>query len=110
MDNCVGNTFAHTILANTYTVTGDTIYNGVTALHVTRSSVISAHGEGTEGQHRVLLSTTGTGTTDLYFDVAAGRFLGSLGTQTSAVDVTTSGQLNHFLQRAIERVTFVPTP
>jgi hypothetical protein len=110
MDNCVGNTFAHTILTNTYAVAGDTLYNGVTALHVKRSSIISANGEGTEGQHRVLLSTNGTGTTDLYFDAAAGRFLGSLGTQTSMVDITTSGQLSHFLQRAIERVTFIQTP
>lgn len=107
VDNCVGNAFANTVLAHTYTVMGDTVFNGTKVLHIVRSSVMTAKGEGSEGQHRVLLTTSGTGTTDLYFDVTAGRFLGSLGTQTSLIDVTTSGRLSHFLQQATERVTFV---
>lgn len=117
-DGCRGSIPATSHVAHTYTVLGDTtlapVLTGatvpVTALHVHRDDVIAATGEGAEGQHRVLVSATGTGSSELYFDVATGRFLGSDGVQNSTVDINTSGRVTRFVQRVAQHVALTGSP
>jgi hypothetical protein len=107
---CAGAFLATTHVARTYTVIGDTTFAGVPAVQVHRADDISASSEGAEGQHRVLISATGTGGGELYFDPASGRFLGTNAVQHTAVDVTTSGKTTRFLQEITQRVTIGGTP
>jgi len=88
-----------------YVVVGDTALTNAVALQIHRTDSLSATGEGTEGQHRIIVTATGTGVMDLFLDTAAGRLLGSHGLQTSSVNVTTSGKLTQFIQHVTETAT-----
>ena len=108
-DGCRGPIPSTTHTLRTFTVVGDTTYAGVPALQVHRADVIDAHGQGAEGQHSVTLSATGTGSAELFFDTTSGRFLGSDGTQTTAVDVGASGRTTRFIQHVHEHATLEHT-
>ena len=88
----------------TYAVLPETLYNGVQAVHLSRSDTISAQGNGNEGQHQIALTATGTGVVDFYLDPASGSLLGSSNKQVTKLDITTSGQTGHFLQHVTEQV------
>lgn len=109
IDGCRGPIPSTTRTLHTYTVVGDTTYAGVPALQIHRADVIDAHGQGAEGQHSVTLAATGTGSVELFFDTASGRFLGSDGTQTTAVDVGASGRTTRFIQHVHEHATLEHT-
>ncbi|MEO6864649.1 MAG: hypothetical protein ABI229_04280, partial [Gemmatimonadaceae bacterium] len=59
---CRGTIPAESTVISKYQVIGDTIFAGVTALQIQRADSISATGEGADGQHRILISASGTGT------------------------------------------------
>ena len=107
---CRGTIPATSHTQSRYTVVGDTSIGGIVALQVHRADTIAATGEGTQGQHHITLAATGSGSTELYLDPATGRFLGADGTQETAVDVTTSGRTERFLQHVRERASLVPGP
>jgi hypothetical protein len=99
---CRGTIPAESTVISNYVVVGDTALANAVALQIHRTDSLSATGEGTEGQHRILVSATGTGVTDLFLDTATGRLLSSRGLQTSLVNVTTSGKLTQFIQHVTE--------
>lgn len=88
-----------------YTVIGDTTINNTTVLQINRTDSLSASGEGADGQHRVLLTATGTGIGTVYLDPVTGLLVGIKEAQRALVSVTTSGRLVQFLQRATETVS-----
>ena len=106
---CRGMIPAESTVISNYTTLGDTTFvntafANTTALQIQRIDSLSANGEGAEGQHRIHVTAKGTATTNLFFDVATGRFIGSHGLQTSLVNVTTSGRLTQFIQHVTESV------
>jgi hypothetical protein len=107
-NGCRGTIPTTTTVVRTFTVVGDTTYDATSALHIKRTETIVAKGEGNEGQHRIVLSATGSGSTDIYLDVATGRLLGVTSQQTTQVGITTSGRVSEFLQKVTERVTLAP--
>ncbi|HEV2641096.1 MAG TPA: hypothetical protein VGT98_00240 [Candidatus Elarobacter sp.] len=105
---CAGAFLATSHVMRRYTVIGDTTFAGIPAIQIHRADDITASSEGSNGQHRVLIAATGTGGGELFFDPAGGRFLGTIGTQHTTVDVTTSGRTTRFVQEITERVTIAP--
>ncbi len=103
-EGCRGSIPTVSTAIRTYLVVGDTLYNDEPALLIQKTETISAKGEGNEGQHRVLMTATGSGTANLYFNVLAGSFLGMTGTQTSDLSITASGRVSRFLQRIVQTV------
>lgn len=108
IDGCRGTIPATTHTVSHYTVLGDTTIDGVAALQIHRVDSISANGAGAQGQHRITLTATGTASAELYLDPASGHFLGVDETQETAVDVSTSGRTERFLQHVHERATLAP--
>ena len=104
---CRGMIPAESTIISNYVAIGDTTFANTLALQIHRTDSLTAIGEGAEGQHRILVTAKGTGLTDLFFNVATGRFIGSRGQQTSLVNVTTSGRLTQFIQRVTELVAIV---
>jgi len=102
---CRGTIPAESIVISNYVVVGDTAFANAVALQIHRTDSLSATGEGTEGQHRIIVTATGTGVMDLFLDTTAGRLLRSRGLQTSLVNVTTSGKLTQFIQHVTETAT-----
>lgn len=105
---CRGPIPATTHTWSRYTVLGDSVFEGGTALQVQRSDSIVATGEGAQGQHRITLAANGTATTQLFLDVTSGRFLAADEVQQTAVSVGTSGRVEHFVQHVHQRATLAP--
>ena len=101
---CRGTIPAESTVISNYVVVGDTTVMNLPALEVHRVDSLSATGEGSDGQHRILVNATGTGVVDFFLDTIAGRFISSRGSQTSLVNVTTSGKLTQFIQDVTELV------
>jgi len=102
---CRGTIPAESTVISNYVVVGDTTFANTAALQIHRTDSLSATGEGVEGQHRIIVTATGTGVMDLFLDAEAGRLLGSRGLQTSLLNVTTSGKLTQFIQHVTETAT-----
>jgi hypothetical protein len=102
---CRGTIPAESTVISNYVVVGDTAFANAVALQIHRTDSLSATGEGSEGQHRIMVAATGTGVMDLFLDTVAGRLLGSRGLQTSLVNITTSGKLTQFIQHVTETAT-----
>ena len=95
---------ASTVISN-YTVTGDTTINSTRVLQIQRADSISATGEGSSGQHRIMIAATGTGLSHAFLDPISGRLLLLSGTQSTLVNVTTSGRLATFRQNVTESIS-----
>ena len=108
VDGCRGTIPTTTHTESHYTVIGDTTIDGVAALQLHRTDTLSARGEGTQGQHRVTLTATGTASANFYVDPATGHFLGTDETQETVVEVGTSGRTQRFQQHVHERATLAP--
>ncbi len=93
-----------TVISN-YVVLGDTTTANIPVLQIQRMDSISASGEGTNGQHRILVTAVGTGTMHFLLDYTTGRLAGLNGTQSTVVNVTTSGRLMRFIQNVTESVS-----
>lgn len=111
VSGCRGPVPATTSVVRSYTALGEAPFAGMTTLHVRRSDSVAGKGEGSEGQHRVFVSASGAGTTDLYLEPTSGRFIGATGDQRMSLEVTTSGRTTRFVQRVADTVALViPTP
>lgn len=95
---------ASTVISN-YSVTGDTSINNTRVLQIERADSISATGEGSSGQHRIMVTASGTGLSHAFLDPITGRLLMLNGTQSTFVNVTTSGRVGRFLQNVTESIT-----
>jgi len=93
-----------TVISN-YTVTGDTTINSTRVLQIQRVDSISATGEGSSGQHRIMMTATGTGLSHAFLDPISGRLVLLNGTQSTLVNVTTSGRLERFVQNVKESIS-----
>jgi len=101
---CRGMIPAESKVISDYVVIGDTSFANAPAVQIHRTDLLSVNGQGSEGQHRILVTATGTGVADLFFNVAAGQFVGSRSLQTTLVNVTTSGRSTRFIQHVTESV------
>lgn len=102
---CRGLIPAESTVISNYAVIGDTVFANIPAVQIHRVDSLSADGVGADGQHQIIVTANGIGNTDLFIDVTTGRLVGSLGLQTSLVNVTTSGRLAQFIQHVTETVT-----
>lgn len=104
IDACSGTIPVQLNILTRYRVAGDTTYNSLTVLQIEKSTTFSAKGEGTDAQHRILLSASGTEIGTLYFDTTVGMFAGSRSMQDTKIDITTSGHTTNFTQRTTETI------
>jgi hypothetical protein len=72
---------------------------------IERQERTTSTGEGTQGQHRMRIRSTGTGTAQLIIDARTGALLESTGTHAASVIVTASGRDKQFTQTIRERIS-----
>ena len=88
-----------------YRVIGETEIHGQPALRLNREDRTTSQGEGSEGQHRIQLQSSGTGRGEVIIDRTTGALLESSITSTVAVIITTSGRAQRFTQISRELVS-----
>lgn len=106
---CRGMILATTQMISNYVVGSDTTFVNTNGVRIGRTDSLNANGEGSEGQHRIIVTATGTGTSDFYVNPVTGQLLGSNGLQTALISITTSGRLTQFLQHVRESVVLKGT-
>lgn len=90
-----------------YTVAGDAQGAPGGAIVVERSERIRATGEGTQGQHRIGLQATGSGSARLLLEPASGLLRLAEGESRTAIVIRSSGRQQQFVQTVRERTTRV---
>ena len=88
-----------------YRVIGEAEFRGRQALRLSREEKTISQGEGSEGQHRIQLQSSGTGRGEVLIDRLTGALLESSIMSTVAVTITTSGRAQKFTQTSRELVS-----
>jgi hypothetical protein len=84
--------------SRSFTVAGETTYEGHPVVAVQRSDTIHAHGEGAQRQHQLVLDAAGTGKALYYLSTGDGRVV-HLDTEHNLIlTIATSGQVHRFKQ------------
>ena len=104
---CSGSIPVEFTSVRTYTVAGEIRESGDGAIVVERSERTRATGEGTQGQHRVGLQATGSGSARLFLEPATGLLRLAEGESRTAITIRSSGRQQQFVQTVKERTTRV---
>jgi len=99
-------TLSHT--TRSFTVSGETTYDGQPAVVVQRTDTTRAEGEGGLQQHRLLIDAQGTGTAVYYLDVSSGRIVHLTVNQTLMLGVTGSSRRYQLKQDSKQEFAVVP--
>jgi len=86
----------------TFRVVGEAKQDSLPVLVVQRADSVSAHGEGSQQQHRVILDAIGTGGATYYLDFIRGQVVRLDLNQNSNLAITASGRTTRFRQNARE--------
>ena len=106
---CSGPIPVNLTLVQTYRIIGETGYEGQQVLLVERIDQTRVAGEGSQGQHRILISSEGTGSAKLYVSRTTGSLVVNESEQKADINVTSSGRVQKFTQTVRERTTVKPS-
>jgi len=107
LSTCQGMIPIIALIARSYVVSGEIVYQGSPVIVVQRRDSIHAHGEGAQQQHRVILDASGTGNAIYYLNPQNG-FIARLNTrQDLDLAITTSGRIHHFRQSSTQEFSSV---
>ena len=95
---------ASTRLVRAFVVEGPAPLDTTPAIRVRRTSALTMTGSAQLRDQNVTLAGTGTGTAELYFDPAAGRFLGANAENSATVTVSGGAHTRTFTQSGRVRV------
>lgn len=87
-----------------YQIIGERNIEGLEGIEITRTDKTALTGESEQGQHRVGISSTSTGSAQLFIDRQSGSLLRSTGQYSGAVTIITSGRRQVFNQTVQETV------
>ena len=104
INGCNGTIPITTISIRAYSVIGEAESEGRPAILVNRTEKFLSTGEGSQNQHRILITTEGTGTAKIYLDRASGLLLDSEGEQRADITLK-GGRLQRFSQTVREKTT-----
>ena len=103
VSGCSGSIPVQLTAIRSYRILGETKDGGPGMIAIDRTDRVRATGEGSQGQHRVLLQANGSGSARILVDRSSGILSGIEGEQKTDVIVTTSGRTQHFVQTVRER-------
>lgn len=86
----------------TFRVLGESESDGTPALALEQNERTSSRGEGSQGQHRILIESQGTTNGRLYVDRTSGQFLAANLVTKTSVSIQSSGRVEHFSQLSTE--------
>lgn len=107
MTGCTGSVPVTVISIRTYEVLGETDYAGTIVIALKRTDRKYFGGEGTQGQHRVIMKAEGSGSGVVYVSRITGTMVYYEGEQNAIVTVTSSGLNYRFIQTLKEKTAAV---
>jgi hypothetical protein len=101
---CTGGVPTTLTSVRSYQVMGEQNTGPIRGIEITRSDKTTSAGEGEQGQHRVGISSTSSGSAQLLIDSQTGSLLQSTGQYSGTVTVVTSGRQQVFNQTVRETI------
>lgn len=86
----------------TFTTVGESQWEGVPALVLHESERTFSQGEGSQGQHQIVIRTEGSTNGQVYIDRSSGQFLAADIHNSTSVSIKSSGRVQHFTQTSTE--------
>lgn len=105
VSGCSGSIPVSLSVVRTYKIAREVSYQGQLVLLIERTDSTRATGEGSEEQHRIIITSQGSGSAQLYIDRTTGLLAGTEGEQKADVSVTASGRTQRFTQTVSEKTT-----
>ncbi len=105
---CYGRIPMTTMTVRTFSVIGQRLFNGQSAVAIQRIDSISARGEGRQQQHQLNVDTQGTGSATYTLSTEFGRLLHLTVSQELNFSIRAAGRINRFHETVKEE--FTPTP
>ena len=104
---CYGTIPLKATVIRKFSVVGGTSYDSQRAVAIQRTDSISAHGEGRQQQHRLIIDAVGTGGATYYLSSEQSRVLQLMTTQDIDFAIQTSGRTSHFRESAKEEYSLL---
>ena len=105
---CYGTIPVRAIVVRRFSIVGRTSFNGQNAVTVQRADSVTAHGEGRQQQHQLIVDVNGTGTATYYLIPELGRLMHLTTSQDLDFAIRASGRTNRFREAVKEE--FSPLP
>jgi hypothetical protein len=102
--SCNGEIPISTTIIRSFRVIGDDLTNGLPTILISRTDRLQANGSGSEGQHRVEVSSSGSGSAQLWITPESGRLIHSSGKFSGVVTILASGRRQVFNQTLVEQI------
>jgi hypothetical protein len=81
---------------------GESEFEGTPVLVLEENEKTFSKGEGSQGQHRIIIETRGVTTGRIYVERISGQLLTVNSTNSTLVSIQTSGRIQHFQQKSTE--------
>lgn len=88
-----------------YKVIGETTFNAVPAILVAITEKTLSEGEGSQDQHRVMITSEAQKSGNMYLDEVTGTLLNVISETHTTIQIQTSGRTQQFLQTSRETTT-----
>ena len=98
LPGCAGSITTTTRRRSSYRVIGDTIIDRLNAILLDLTEMSSTEGDGSEGQHSIQITASGSGVGRVVIDAAGGQVLRSNIVRTTELSVRASGRVHRFRQ------------
>ena len=85
-----------------YRLTGEGSFNNSPVLILERTEKILANGQGSQGQHQIVIETSGTGAGQVYLDPITGSLFGVRAKTQTRISIKSSGRIQNFIQTTEE--------
>ncbi len=102
--SCSGTVPVSLTTVRQYRVLGESSHAGIPTILLERLETATFRGEGSQNQHRILISGTGTGTSQVHLHPVSGRLMSLDGEHRSDLVVTSSGRQQRFKQVTREAI------
>jgi hypothetical protein len=102
---CSGSLPLSVVSIRNYRLAGETILDGIPALIISQNEKTFSRGEGSQGQHKILVEARGTTTRRLYLDRNSGILLSSSADSKTMLSIRTSGRVENFVEISKENTT-----
>lgn len=94
-------------IRRSFRVSGETSYDGRSVVLIQRRDSIQAHGEGAQGQHRLILDAVGSGSVLYYVSPSSGQILNATAEQSLSLAITASDRTSSFRQNLKQEFSLV---
>jgi hypothetical protein len=91
-------------IKSTYIIHRQVTKNGTNTIHITKTDTMNASGAGSSGFHHTVVTASGSGKTDIYFDFTRGHTLEATTSQKLQWSITASNQTRVLIQESRQRL------